>query len=172
MATDQLGKYDAIVVGAGHNGLITAGYLAKSGLKVAVFEARHVVGGCAVTEELWPGYKISRLSYVNSLFRPDIVHDFNLKKFGFEMLPRDPSSFTPLPDGRYLLLGPDKGLCHSEISKFSKKDAETYPKYEELLTEISEVLEPMMEMVPPNPEKLKLSDLTGYGSFLFKNRSK
>ncbi|MGE3385305.1 MAG: phytoene desaturase family protein, partial [Bdellovibrionales bacterium] len=168
----KLGAFDAIVVGAGHNGLITAAYLAKSGLKVAVFEARHVVGGCAVTEELWPGFKISRLSYVNSLFRPDIVRDLNLTKYGFEMLPRDPSSFTPFPDKRYMLLGPDKSLCRSEIAKFSKNDAEAYPKYEEMLTEISEVLEPMMEMIPPNPGKLTFSDVTTYGGFLLKNRDK
>ncbi len=172
MAEGTVGAYDAVVVGAGHNGLVTAAYLAKNGLKVAVFEARHVVGGCAVTEELWPGFKISRLSYVNSLFRPDIVRELNLHKYGFEMLPRDPSSFTPFLDGRSLLLGPDKELCRREISKFSKKDAEAYPKYEELLTEISEVLEPMMEMIPPNPGKITFSDLTTYGGFLLRNRSK
>jgi phytoene dehydrogenase-like protein len=166
------GAYDAILIGAGHNGLVTAAYLAKNGYKVAVFEARHVIGGCSVTEELWPGFKISRLSYVNSLFRPDIVRDLNLKKYGFEMLPRDPSSFTPFPDGRSLLLGPDRDLCHSEIAKFSRKDAEAYPRYEEFLTEISEVLEPMMEMVPPNPGKIKISDMTSFGSFFFKNRAK
>ncbi len=172
MATGNPGAYDAVIIGAGHNGLVTAAYLAKSGYKVAVFEARHVVGGCAVTEELWPGFKISRLAYVNSLFRPDIVRDLGLKKYGFEMLPRDPSSFTPYLDGRSLLLGPDKDLCQREISKFSKKDAEAYPKYENLLTQISEVLEPMMQMVPPNPGKIKFSDMTSFGSFFMKNRSK
>lgn len=172
MAENKLGVYDAIIVGGGHNGLVTAGYLAKSGLKVAVFEARHTVGGCAVTEELWPGFKISRLSYVNSLFRPEIVADLKLKDFGFEMLPRDPSSFTPFPDGRYMLLGPDKKMCLEQISKFSKKDAENYPKYEEMLTEIAEVLEPMMAMVPPNIGKLSFSDFMTYGKFGFKNRHK
>src|ERR1051325_10745811 len=101
-----MNTYDVIVVGAGHNGLVAAAYLAKAGLKTAVFEARHVVGGAAVTEEIWPGFKVSRCSYVNSLFRPEIIRDLNLKRFGFEMLPRNPSSFTPFPDKRYLLLGP------------------------------------------------------------------
>jgi phytoene dehydrogenase-like protein len=165
-------SYDAIVIGAGHNGLVSAAYLAKSGLKTAVFEARHVVGGAAVTEELWPGFKISRCSYVNSLFRPDIVSDLDLKRRGFEMLPRNPSSFTPFPDGRYLLLGPDKNLVRSEISKFSSKDADNYPKYEAVLTEIAEVLEPMMTMVPPNPGKLTFHDLMTYGAFGLRNRSK
>lgn len=172
MSMGKSTSFDAIVIGAGHNGLVTAAYLAKSGYKVAVFEARSVVGGCAVTEELWPGFKISRLSYVNSLFRPDIVRDLDLKRYGFEMLPRDPASFTPFLDGRSLLLGPDRGLCHQEISKFSKKDAEAYPRYEELLSEISEVLEPMMEMIPPNPGKIRFTDLTTFGSFFLKNRTK
>ena len=163
-------KFDAIVIGAGHNGLVTAAYLAKAGLKVAVFEKRHVEGGAAVTEELWPGFKISRLSYVNSLFRPEIVRDLELAKYGYEMLPRSPSSFTPYPDGRYLLLGPDKQLCHDQIAKFSKKDAAAYPKYEAALEEISAVLEPMMTMVPPNPSSISLGELLKYGSFGLKNR--
>ena len=161
--------YDAIVIGAGHNGLVTAAYLAKAGLKTAVFEARHVVGGAALTEEIWPGFKISRCSYVNSLFRPEIVRDLDLKKYGFEMLPRNPSSFTPFPDGRYLLLGPDKQLVHREISKFSAKDAEHYPRYEAMLEEIAAVLEPMMAMTPPNPGKLKFGDLVTYGRFGFEH---
>jgi len=165
-----VGRYDAIVIGAGHNGLVTAAYLAKAGLKVAVFEKRPIEGGCAVTEELWPGFKISRLSYVNSLFRPEIVRELELEKYGYEMLPRSPSSFTPYPDGRSLLMGPDAKLCHDQISKFSKKDAEAYPKYEALLTEISSILEPMMSMVPPNPGKLSFGDLASYGMFGFKKR--
>lgn len=168
--SSQPTKYDAIIIGAGHNGLVTAAYLAKAGKKVAVFEARHVVGGCAVTEELWPGFKISRLSYVNSLFRPEIVNDLKLKDFGFEMLPRDPSSFTPFLDGRSLLLGPDKQMTHREIAKFSKKDAENYPKYEDMLNEIAEVVEPMMTMVPPNIGNLSFSEMITYGKFGFKHR--
>jgi phytoene dehydrogenase-like protein len=166
------GQYDAIVIGAGHNGLVTAGYLAKSGLKVLVLERRKVVGGAAVTEEKWPGFKISSLSYVNSLFRPEIVRDLDLKSHGYEMLPRDPSSFTPFPDGRYLLLGPDKQLCHDQIAKFSRKDADAYPKYEERLSEIAEILEPMMTMTPLDPGKIRFGDLWEYGKLGFKNRSR
>lgn len=166
-----MSRYDAIVIGAGHNGLVTAAYLAKAGLKTAVFEARHVVGGAAVTEEIWPGFKISRCAYVNSLFRPEIVRDLDLRSRGFEMLPRNPSSFTPFPDGRYLLLGPDKQLVHHEISKFSTKDAQNYPKYEAFLEEIADVLEPIMGMTPPDPGKLRFGDLTTYGRFGFKHRA-
>jgi phytoene dehydrogenase-like protein len=163
--------YDAIVVGAGHNGLVAAAYLAKAGLKTAVFEARHVVGGAAVTEELWPGFKVSRCAYVNSLFQPEIVRDLELKKHGFEMLPRNPSSFTPFPDGRYLMLGPDQDLVRREISKFSKADAEAYPRYEAAIEQIAAVLEPMMAMVPPNPGQLGLGDLWDYGAFGLRHRA-
>ena len=126
-------KYDAIIIGAGHNGLVTAAYLARAGRKVLVLERRELVGGCVVTEELWPGFKVSTASYVNSLFRPEIIRDLELKRHGFAMLPRSPSSFTPLPDGRYLMMGPDKEMTHREVSKFSKKDADNLPKFEAML---------------------------------------
>jgi phytoene dehydrogenase-like protein len=144
-------RYDAIIIGAGHNGLVTAAYLAKAGRKVLVLERREVVGGACVTEELWPGFKVSTAAYVNSLLRPEIIRDLELKKHGFEMLPRSPSSFTPFPDGRYLMMGPDRDLTLREIAKFSKKDAEAYPKYEDTLTRIADFLEPMLEQTPPDP---------------------
>src|SRR5947209_4063906 len=144
-------KYDAIIIGAGHNGLVTAAYLARAGRKVLVLERREVVGGCVVTEELWPGFKVSTASYVNSLFRPEIIRDLDLKRHGFVMLPRSPSSFTPLPDGRYLLMGPDKEMTRREVSKFSKKDAENLPKFEAMLERVAALLEPMLTQTPPNP---------------------
>src|SRR5215813_2621408 len=101
------GKYDAIVIGAGHNGLVTAAYLAKAGWKVLVLERRPVVGGACVTEEVFPGFKVSTAAYVNSLFRPEIVRDLRLREHGFDLLERNPSSFTPFPDGRHLFLGAD-----------------------------------------------------------------
>src|SRR5262245_16261361 len=172
MVENTIDRYDAIVIGAGHNGLVAAAYLGKAGLRTAVFEARHVVGGAAVTEELWPGFKISRCAYVNSLFRPEIVRDLQLKSRGFEMIPRSPSSFTPFPDGRYLLLGPDKKLVHEEISKFSTSDAANYPKYEGFLEAIAALLEPLMSMVPPNPGRLTFADLAEYGGFGWRHGSK
>src|SRR5262245_34204799 len=122
--------YDIVIIGAGHNGLTTAAYLAKAGRKVLVLERREVLGGACVTEEVWPGCKVSTAAYVNSLLRPEVIRELDLKRHGFEMLPRSPSSFTPFPDGRYLLMGPDAALNHREISKFSAKDAEALPKYE------------------------------------------
>ena len=143
--------YDAIIIGAGHNGLTTAAYLAKGGYKVLVLERRDIIGGCCITEELWPGFKVSTAAYVNSLLRPEIIRELDLKKYGFEMLPRSPSSFTPFPDGRYLMMGPDKEMTHREIAKFSKKDAEAYPKYEDMLTRVADFLEPMLTQTPPDP---------------------
>src|SRR5437899_6921907 len=124
------GSYDIIIVGAGHNGLVTAAYLARAGLRVLVLERRELVGGACVTEEVWPGFKVSTASYVNSLLRPEIIRDLELERHGFEMLPRNPSSFTPFPDGRSLMLGPDKALTRREISEFSAQAPEALPKYE------------------------------------------
>src|SRR2546423_6083145 len=153
-------KYDVVIFGAGHNGLVTAAYLARAGRKVLVLERRELVGGCVVTEELWPGFKVSTASYVNSLFRPQIVRDLELKRHGFELLPRNPSSFTPCPDGRSLLLGPDEELTHREISKFSPRDAEALPKYEAWLETIADFIEPTLMETPPSPWSFRPRDLT------------
>jgi phytoene dehydrogenase-like protein len=118
-----------------------------------------VLGGACTTEEVWPGYKVSTAAYVNSLLRPEIIRDLELKRHGFQMLPRNPSSFTPFPDGRSLLLGPDKALTHREVSKFSAKDAEALPKYEAMLERVADFLEPTLTMTPPNPWSLKPANL-------------
>jgi phytoene dehydrogenase-like protein len=152
-------SYDLVVIGGGHNGLVTAAYLARAGLKVCVLERREVLGGACVTEEIWPGFKISTAAYVNSLLRPEIIRDLELKRHGFEMLPRSPSSFTPFPDGRSLLLGPDKAMTHREISKFSPKDADALPKYEAMLERVADFLEPTLTMTPPNPWSMSPSNL-------------
>jgi phytoene dehydrogenase-like protein len=152
-------SYDLIVIGGGHNGLVTAAYVARKGLKVLVLERREVLGGACTTEELWPGYKVSTAAYVNSLLRPEIIRDLDLKRHGFEVLPRNPSSFTPFPDGRSLLLGPDKALTHREVSKFSAKDADALPKYEAMLERVADFLEPTLVMTPPNPWSLRPANL-------------
>ncbi len=144
-------RYDAIIIGGGHNGLVTAAYLARARYKVLVLERRDILGGCAITEETWPGFKVSTAAYVNSLLRPEIIKELELAKHGFEMLPRSPSSFTPFPDGRSLMMGPDKEQTHREIAKFSAKDAEAYPKYEAMLTKVADFLEPLLMQTPPNP---------------------
>ncbi|XP_058186199.1 uncharacterized protein LOC131303374 isoform X3 [Rhododendron vialii] len=146
-------KWDALVIGGGHNGLTAAAYLARSGLSVAVLERRHLIGGAAVTEELIPGFKFSRCSYLQSLLRPSIIRELELGRHGLKLLRRSPSSFTPCLDGRYLLLGSDKVLNHSEISKFSKRDADAYPRYEDQLEKFCEFIDPLLDL--PTPETLQ-----------------
>src|SRR5436305_6516769 len=137
-------SFDAIIIGGGHNGLVTACYLARAGWRVLVLERRYVVGGACVTEEVFPGFKVSTAAYVNSLFRKEIIRELRLPDYGFAVLERNPSSFTPFLDGRALLMGPDEGLNQREISKFSTRDAEQYPKYEAMLERVADAIEPVL----------------------------
>ena len=142
--------YDCIVLGGGHNGLIAAAYLAQAGRSVCVLERRHVLGGCAATEALWPGYRVSTGAYVISLLLPEIVRDLRLKQHGLTILPRDPSSFTPLADGRHLLLGPDAAANQRAIAAFSRRDAAAFPRYSAFLDRVADVLEPVVADTAPN----------------------
>jgi len=148
---NQQSRFDCIIIGGGHNGLVAAGYLARAGRKVCVLERRHVLGGCSTTESLWPGFKVSTAAYVISLFQPQIIRELKLKQFGLSILPRSPSSFTPLADGRSLLMGPEPGLSERQVAKFSRRDAEAYPRYEALLERIARVLEPTLVRSAPDP---------------------
>ena len=113
-----MANYDAIIIGGGHNGLTTAAYLAKAGKKVLVLERRHVLGGAAVTEEIYPGFKYSVCSYVVSLFRPEVIRDLELPKYDLEIIPLD-STFTPMPDGDYLFRCGDHARTRREIARHS-----------------------------------------------------
>ena len=147
-------QFDCVVIGGGHNGLVAACYLAKAGKKVCLLERRHVLGGCSVTEELWPGYKVSTASYVVSLLLPEIIAELRLKEYGLKILPRNPSSFTPMADGRHLLLGPNGEENRRQIAKFSQRDAERYGQYEALLERVAAVLEPLL--MQPAPDLLPM----------------
>ncbi len=151
-------RYDAIIVGAGHNGLVTAGYLARAGWKTLVLERRHIVGGACVTEEVIPGYRMSTAAYLVSLLNDDVVRDLRLESYGYEVMPKEPAYFAPYPDGRYLLMWQDQRRTCDEISKFSQKDAERYPEYEKYIGNIATVSEELMRPVPPNLPPAELRD--------------
>lgn len=159
MVINTSDRFDAIIVGGGHNGLVTANYLQRAGLKTLVLERRYIVGGACVTEEVFPGYKVSTTSYVCSLFRPEIIRDLELKKFGYEILERNPSSFSPYPGNRYLMFWRDQKKTCEEIAKFSKKDAEKYPEFEKKLEDLSKFVQPLLNMVPPDPTSRNPRDL-------------
>jgi phytoene dehydrogenase-like protein len=143
-------KYDAVVVGAGHNGLICAAYLAKAGRKVLVVERRHQVGGATTTEEIHPGFKYSCCSYVVSLLRPWIIRDLELPKYGYEILPLE-ETFTPFDDGRYLLRDNDPERTKRAIAKFSKRDSEVYKQFGQKMAELGRLVKPMIDGPAPDP---------------------
>src|SRR5262249_7165803 len=151
-------KYDAIIIGGGHNGLVTAAYLAKAGKKVLVLERRHLVGGAAVTEEIFPGFKYTVASYVVSLLRPEVIRELDLPSFGLEILPLE-STLTPLPDGNYLARWADHAKTRQEIMRHSIADAEAYDQFGKLMYQMAVMVKPILGMVPPEIGSFNLSDL-------------
>jgi phytoene dehydrogenase-like protein len=142
-------RYDAVIVGGGHNGLTAAAYLAKAGRSALVLERRHLVGGAAVTEEVFPGFRFSVASYVVSLLRPEIIRELDLPRHGLEILPFD-GSFTPF-DGDYLWMTNDHAQTYHELRRFSANDAEAYHEFGQLITEIVRFIKPVLRLVPPDP---------------------
>ncbi|MBA3539570.1 MAG: NAD(P)/FAD-dependent oxidoreductase, partial [Deltaproteobacteria bacterium] len=142
-------RYDVIVIGGGHNGLVTAGLLAKRGLQVIVLERRHKVGGAAVTEQPWgPDYQMTALSYVVSLMPKTVMHELELARFGYKVYPQHPY-FAPRRDGRYLMMADDKARRHAELSKFSRRDADEMERWDAWLGRLGALLGPMLMQVPP-----------------------
>src|SRR5262249_11433627 len=145
-------RYDAIVIGGGHNGLVNAAYLARSGLKVLVLERRHLLGGATLTEEIVPGYRFSVFSYVVSLLRPEIIRELQLPKHGLEILPLD-GTITPL-EGDSLWRVNDHGKTVRELRRWSLNDADAYEEYGPLMAEMGRFIKPILSVPPPDPGKI------------------
>jgi len=151
-------SYDAIIIGAGHNGLIAGAYLARAGKRVLVLERRDIVGGAAVTEEIFPGYRFTEFSYVVSLLRPEIIRDLELPKHGLKILPL-PSTVTPLDDGDYLAAWDDHDLSRRELYRHSPRDAEAADEYSRVMARAAKAIKPVLGLVPPDPSSLSWRDL-------------
>jgi phytoene dehydrogenase-like protein len=158
--------YDVIIIGAGHNGLVTSAYLARQGLRVLVCEKRSIIGGAACTEEIIEGFKFSRASYLLSLFRSKIIDDLNLRQHGLKYYFRDPSSYTPIKNPinynqRSLLLSStNKDFNKKQIGNFSKKDAENFHKYEQWLTNICRAIDQLIHSPPPDLKQMNKNTKT------------
>ena len=124
-----------------------------------LFERRELVGGACVTEELWPGFRVSRAAYVAGLLRPALLRELRLPARGLRLLARNPSSFTPIPGERGLLLGPDREACRAEIRQFSHRDADRFGEYEGMLDRAAAAIEPLLDVPPPDPARLHLRDV-------------
>ncbi len=156
MTKDQ--TYDAIVVGGGHNGLINGAYLAKAGLRTLILERHDIVGGAAITEELFPGFQFTTFSYALSQLRPQIVHELELVKYGFMPLLME-SNLTPMENGDYLLLGQDEQQNTAEIRRHSQHDADAFEQFSHDVAMVVQAIKPLLDSIPPDitstePEEL------------------
>ncbi len=155
-----MASYDAVVIGAGHNSLVCAAYLARAGRKVLVVERRERIGGAAVTEEVFPGFRFSVFSYVVSLLRPEIIRELELPRHGLHILPLE-STFTPLPDGNYLAQWNDHDQNRRELARHSLRDAEAYDEFGLMLHQMARAVKPLLAMAPPDPTSLSFGELMG-----------
>ena len=164
MSVPSTQRWDAIVVGAGHNGLVCAAYLAQAGRRVLALERRHQVGGATTTEEIFPGFRYSCCSYVVSLLRPWILRDLDLPRHGYEVLPLE-ETFTPFPDGRYLLRDADPERTRRSIARFSTRDAEVYRRFGQEMAELGRLVQPMVDGPAPDPATRDPRELLRLGRF-------
>lgn len=154
-------SYDAILVGAGHNGLTAAAYLARAGLSTLVLERRQIVGGCCVTEEIAPGCRASTTSYIASMLRPEVIRDLKLRAHGLRMAPCDPALQVPFPDGQLVAWWADRDRTVAELNKFSPKDAKTFVRVDEQLKKLARYLQPFFLEPPPEPGTNSLDGWSG-----------
>jgi phytoene dehydrogenase-like protein len=157
-------KYDAIVIGGGHNGLTAAAYLAKSGRKVLVLEQRHVLGGAAVTEEIFPGFQYTVYSYVVSLLPPKIIRELQLAKHGLHVIPLE-GAFTPMENGNYFATYADEDDTLDEVRRHSRRDADIYPVFSNMMYDLARAIRPILTMVPPDPANPGLDGLRTLSEF-------
>ncbi len=142
--------FDAVIIGGGHNGLVCACYLAEAGLKVRVVERRDIVGGTAVTEEFFPGFRNSTASYTVSLLHPKVIADLKLAEHGLRIVERPAANFLPLPDHKHLLIGRTLAETQAAVARYSKHDAERLPQYYAMLERAADVVREMLLETPPN----------------------
>jgi phytoene dehydrogenase-like protein len=160
MASTSNHIYDAVVVGAGHNGLTAACYLARAGLSTLVLERREIVGGCCVTEEIAPGCRASTTSYIASMLRPEVIRDLKLVEHGLRMVPCDPSLQVPFPDGQLVSWWANRGRVMEELRKISVRDAETFVRVDDRLKKLARYLQPFFLEPPPEPDTKSLRGLS------------
>ncbi|HET9849009.1 MAG TPA: NAD(P)/FAD-dependent oxidoreductase [Candidatus Dormibacteraeota bacterium] len=160
--------YDAIIVGGGHNGLATAAYLGRAGLKTLVLERRAVLGGAAVSEHPWPGYTVSTLSYVLSLMPPEVMGELELRRHGLILYPLAADYYVPFPDGSHLLLTKDPNQARDQIAKFSRRDADAWPLFSDYLARIARLVRPLLLMTPPAVGAKSPADLLELARFAWK----
>ncbi|UCC50793.1 MAG: NAD(P)/FAD-dependent oxidoreductase, partial [Anaerolineaceae bacterium] len=156
-------RYDAVIIGAGHNGLVTAALLAKAGFKTLVLEQRTVLGGAAATEAVFPGFKINTGAHDAGLFRDEIIEELNLAAHGLAFHESEAAIFAPQPDGSALTLWQDEAKSVAEIGRFSRRDAERYPAFAVEIGRLAEALRGMLLVTPPELTQRKLSDGTAWG---------
>ena len=162
-------RYDALIIGGGHNGLVCGAYLAKAGVKTLVLERRHLLGGAAVTEEVFPGYRMSVASYVMSLLSPRVINDLELRRFGLVVLPAN-DLFSPLEDGDHIFLHDDVAKTQKEFARFSRKDAETYPLFNDHLQDAVKVVRALLYETPPDITKRDWRSIKDVAGLLWRNR--